>query len=325
MQNLWSFKWIGRNTESFVCCDFWCHLGYVFPSLVSLNVQFKHCNVPLRGRPVSNDEPTTWLNKWWFCQTISCFQDLKVKRQDENHFWVSLSLCDWEKTQRIIRARSDNKWPIRWLKRQTIVLIGWTLYWREKYSNLNLSFNFLLYLWCLADAVIQREDQENKSADVITPSSERHRETKTRASHQQYNITAPPTFSDWQVISGKRSADTPRRRWRQKPMTSWWKRMDECSHLFDSLVVLVAPQFLLLGRRFLCCRLQDAEGKTAYAVLSGNVATLYTLDHKSNYYIDTVYVLWSRTHIRDPSGTLHYVNTELFDLHHLNSMYLRPF
>lgn len=82
MQNLWSFKWIGRNTESFVCCDFWCHLGYVFPSLVSLNVQFKHCNVPLRGRPVSNDEPTTWLNKWWFC-TIKRFHASKISKLND--------------------------------------------------------------------------------------------------------------------------------------------------------------------------------------------------------------------------------------------------
>lgn len=56
------------------------------------------------------------------------------------------------------------------------------------------------------------------------------------------------------------------------------RQMDECSHLFDFLVVLVAfLQFLLVGHCVLWCPLEDAEGKTAYAVLYGYSATLYTL------------------------------------------------
>lgn len=70
-----------------------------------------------------------------------------------------------------------------------------------------------------------------------------------------------------------------------------WSRVEETlsngrSHLFDFLVVLVTLlHFLLLGCCLLWCPLQDAEGQTAYAVLSEYGTTLIVSSLRTLHYI----------------------------------------
>lgn len=128
------------------------------------------------------------------------------------------------------------------------------------------------------------------------------------------DMAAPPTRSDWQVIIlGEQQIHAARAALTQP---NELLKLRQRSYLFDFLVVLVAfLQFLLLGCCILWCRLQDAEGKTVYAVLSGGVGgggiELCTLEsqtellHKHNMCVMiTVWAATPRRHEELPEAVL---------------------